>query len=75
LLFNILNFWMKFLRDSFWYQLLENRSWNQTWSKLKELINFKDLIKLLISLISLIKDFNEEKMRLKVNLIKIKRIN
>ena len=51
---------------------LKNRGWNHTWSKLKELINFKNLIKLLRSLI---KNFNEEKMSLKVNLTKIKKIN
>jgi hypothetical protein len=66
---------MKFLRNLFWYKVLENYSWNQTWSKLKELINYKDLIKLLMSLINLIKDFNKEKMSLKVNLLKIKRIS
>ena len=40
-----------------------------------KLVKFKDLIKLLMILIDLIKDLIEAKLSLKVNLIQIKRIN
>ena len=47
----------------------------QTWLKLKELIKSKDLSKLLTSLIDLFKDLIEEKLSLKVNWTKIKKVN
>ena len=47
----------------------------QIWPKLEELIKFKDLDKLLIGLIDLFKDLIEEKLSLKVNWVKIGRIN
>ena len=47
----------------------------QTWSKFKELITSKNLIKLLTDLIDLFKDWIEEKLSLKVNLTKVGRIN
>jgi hypothetical protein len=53
----------------------KNGGWNPTWPKSKELIRFKDLIKLLIGLIGLIKYLIEETLSLKVNLDKIRRIN
>ena len=44
--------------------------------KLKvKLVKFKDLIKPLLVLIDLIKDLIEAKLSLKVNLVKIERIN
>jgi hypothetical protein len=43
----------------------ENGGWNPTWPKLKELIKFKNLIKILMRLIGLIKDLIEEKSSLK----------
>jgi len=47
----------------------------QIWPKLEELIKFKKIVKLLIGLIDLSKDLIEEKLSLKVNWIKIERIN
>ena len=47
----------------------------QTWLKLKELIKSKELSKLLTSLIDLFKDLIEEKLSLKVNWTKIKKVN
>jgi hypothetical protein len=47
----------------------------QIWPKLEELIKFKEIVKLLIGLIDLSKDLIEEKLSLKVNWIKIERIN
>jgi len=47
----------------------------QTWSKLKELIKSKDLIKLLICLIDLFNYLIKEKLSLKIIWAKIKRIN
>jgi len=47
----------------------------QTWSKLEELIKFKDLIKFLIGLIDLFKDLIEKMLSVKVNLKTIRRIN
>jgi len=45
------------------------------WPKLEELIKFKDLIELLISLIDLFKNLIEQKLSLKVNWVKIEIIN
>jgi hypothetical protein len=65
----------------FWHDGLKkdlpkkNGGWNPTWPKSKELIRFKDLIKLLIGLIGLIKYLIEKTLSLKVNLDKIRRIN
>jgi hypothetical protein len=47
----------------------------QTWPKLEELINFKDLIKLTVGLIDVFKDLIKVKLILKVNWAKIERIN
>jgi hypothetical protein len=47
----------------------------QTRPKLEELITYKDLIKLLTSLIDLFKDLIEEKLSLKINLAKVGRLN
>jgi hypothetical protein len=47
----------------------------QTWPQLEGLIKFKNLIKLLTCLIDLFNDLIEEKISLKVNWTKIKRIN
>lgn len=45
------------------------------WPKLEELIKFKDLVELLISLIDLFKNLIEQKLSLKVNWVKIEIIN
>jgi hypothetical protein len=47
----------------------------QTWSKLEELIKFKNLIIFLIGLIDLFKDLIEKMLSVKVNLKTIRRIN
>jgi hypothetical protein len=47
----------------------------QTWSKLEELIKFKNLIIFLIGLIHLFKDLIEKMLSVKVNLKTIRRIN
>jgi hypothetical protein len=62
-----------------WDEEILNKKKNEVeiliWPKLEELIKFKDLDKLLIGLIDLFKDLIEEKLSLKVNWVKIERIN
>jgi hypothetical protein len=62
-----------------WDEEILNKKKNKVeiliWPKLEELIKFKDLDKLLIGLIDLFKDLIEEKLSLKVNWVKIGRIN
>ena len=62
-----------------WDEEILNKKKNEVeiliWPKLEELIKFKDLDKLLIGLIDLFKDLIEEKLSLKVNWVKIGRIN
>jgi hypothetical protein len=62
-----------------WDEEILNKKKNKVeiliWPKLEELIKFKDLDKLLIGLIDLFKDLIEEKLSLKVNWVKIERIN
>jgi len=54
---------------------LKKIKFESQFDQLKELIRFNDLIKLLMSLIDLIKDLIKAKISLQVNLSKIWRIN
>jgi hypothetical protein len=63
----------------FWQDGIKEKKKNeveiQTWLKLEELIKSRDLIKFLTCLIDLFKNLIEEKLSLKVNWAKNKRIN